>query len=651
MHRKDPRYNRAQRPQNPNGNYFLILPKCLILDIVQSKYKSDKSNRIYNTSLPQPALKITTEMKKLRGVSPRFFKNKRKLLSKFRSFGIGDERNWTLSKGEGITYEKLLKMPFYEDGDTIPENSTRKNNLTFYQELPKNWDDYFEAIQQNFKGGFTSRLKTTKKGNESSTNTERQQFDQFSNMYNDTQIEWDEIQQPDSTSATNSKKYKMKFKQISENEKNEIMKKIDIEEGISPTVNLVTELKTAAEVQQPKSHQSQKVFSVEEIEGNLTSAAQKMTVEEIKSENDDFFNDEGDLDNQFAVCKENFESTDQTIAEDVTAFTDVDVEELKKNNNDVELATVKLEKPISEDKENQKTVDQKEISETSPKIVTVEEIEQAQLSSIQPQSQTQHIKNIQESNQPQNIVQAEPISPQPQQPSPSYSNISYSTQMPVSHQQMMHQHNELQSQQMIEQLNQEEMKKAMLQNPNLMYQYQQEAMNSYSPANSIPDDVNPFEGILRENPTSQWYYKDPQGFVRGPFTCFDMYTWHTEGYFSEDLELSLDCQSFFRLNDLRAFTQRSSSHHEVPQNMSNQYMNQGYYKNMPGASYGSMSPGMQSPYNPMYSPYGQNTPYQTTSGAGYQNPTAYSQNAHEGASYSMDGNYYPQHLPSNYYSQ
>lgn len=118
----------------------------------------------------------------------------------------------------------------------------------------------------------------------------------------------------------------------------------------------------------------------------------------------------------------------------------------------------------------------------------------------------------------------------------------------------------------------------MMKNANLMNQYQsQPDMSAYSFQSHSPEiEANPFENMLTNSPTSQWFYKDPQGYVRGPFSCFDMYTWHSQGYFDEELELSLNCQHFFTLKDLRALNQGSHSH-SVQQK---QYANQ-YYPQMP----------------------------------------------------------------------
>jgi hypothetical protein len=43
----------------------------------------------------------------------------------------------------------------------------------------------------------------------------------------------------------------------------------------------------------------------------------------------------------------------------------------------------------------------------------------------------------------------------------------------------------------------------------------------------------------------KWFYKDPQGNVRGPFTYQQMATWYDLGYFSDDLEIAYGENSMF----------------------------------------------------------------------------------------------------------
>jgi hypothetical protein len=159
-------------------------------------------------------------MKKIRDVSPRFLENKNWIVSKYREYGIDDGDVWTSSSGEGMTYQSLLKMPFYEDSHKLPENVVIKKGRFVANEKQLNWEDYFVALQKNFQVGITSKAKVSKqikekslKQSQSNVNTE--------DLY-EGKIEWDDIQQPSETDKNNSgakQKYKMQFKQITEVER------------------------------------------------------------------------------------------------------------------------------------------------------------------------------------------------------------------------------------------------------------------------------------------------------------------------------------------------------------------------------------------------------------------------------------------------
>lgn len=179
------------------------------------------------------SFKVTSDMKKLRDVPTRFFNNKKFMIEKFKAFGIDDEHNWSQSQGEGITYERLLKLPFYDDTNALPENAVKDGTEIVYKEKPLDWDGYFKAIQDNFQVGFTSKFKHSKKNKDKQSHNPAHESHKEQELYNDSNIEWDEIQQT-SGDAPNKKqtpkKYKMTFKQISENEKTEIIKTIENEE-------------------------------------------------------------------------------------------------------------------------------------------------------------------------------------------------------------------------------------------------------------------------------------------------------------------------------------------------------------------------------------------------------------------------------------
>jgi GYF domain len=70
--------------------------------------------------------------------------------------------------------------------------------------------------------------------------------------------------------------------------------------------------------------------------------------------------------------------------------------------------------------------------------------------------------------------------------------------------------------------------------------------------------------------TKVWWYKDPQGITRGPFSTADMRVWSERGYFTGSLmiardesgpfaelqDIYTDCQPFTRLVDIREFNQK-----------------------------------------------------------------------------------------------
>lgn len=166
------------------------------------------------------APRITDDMKRIRDVSPRFLDNKKWLISKYREYGIEDGDVWTTSSGEGMPYQSLLKMPFYEDSHKLPENVVIKKGMFVANEKQLSWDDYFVALQKNFQVGITSKAKVSKqikekgqKQPQSNTNTE--------DIY-EGKVEWDDIQQPTDVEKSipgTKQKYKMQFKQITEVEK------------------------------------------------------------------------------------------------------------------------------------------------------------------------------------------------------------------------------------------------------------------------------------------------------------------------------------------------------------------------------------------------------------------------------------------------
>jgi hypothetical protein len=434
------------------------------------------------------------------------------LLSKFKILGIEDENNWTESKGEGSTYDYLLRLPIYNQCDQVPENMFKRDSEILYEDQPISWDKYFEAVHQNIQVGFISKHN---KNNRKQIEKPRQPQPGSVDIYSDTNIEWDNIQDAEAA----DKKYKMYFKEITENEKTEIMKRIQNENG-KPSYPQMKKQDSPAETQ---------IISVEQIENS--------TVGEGKPSS--FFNEKEEEENQLAICKENIDARSEITDEILTEHTEIDASQITKVE-DIEAVT--LPSPIIEEE----TAQEEELVEPMH-IISIEEIEKKQMvgQPVPNQSLPQQMNN--------SLPPSHFSVPMNQATSSNHHQNRYSppTQMQQMQQYMMMQ-NEMETQKMIEKLNQEEIQKVMMQNSNLTMGTQN--MNNVNSAHNI----NPFEPILRDNPTSTWLYKDPQGFVRGPFTCFDMYTWHNEGYFSEDLELSIDNMNFFTLGDLRAVNYRNN---------------------------------------------------------------------------------------------
>jgi len=301
----------------------------------------------------------------------------------------------------------------------------------------------------------------------------------------------------------------VKFKKISDSERQQILKKI--QSNSTPSKSGFT---------------ASNIF-VEEKKGN----------EELK-ENEIFFNDE--MDNHLRLSKEN---KDLGLKEEpvVDEIGDIDYSKIIKIE-DIESNLIENREEIKETSEGEEVKNEV--------VISAEDLERKQIEQIQTKEEVENNEGNTDKNIPSSLSKEDSPPFIPQSVQNSYSESQNSLKISQM-QQYLQAQNDIQTQQMIEQLNQEEIKKTIMQNPNAMFQYQQEMMCNEMNQNiknfSREVETNPFEIILRDNPTSQWLYKDPQGFVRGPFSCFDMYTWHNEGYFNENLELSLDGINFFRL--------------------------------------------------------------------------------------------------------
>lgn len=379
-----------------------------------------------------------------------------------------------------------------------------------------------------------------------------------------------------------------------------------------------------------------KILSIEELEGQLTSPSVPAQQVQVKMTNlkieependDDFFNEgEDGFENQFAICKENKDATSDD--DDDIAFADVDIEQLKKKGSTSALPDKKISSSSVKQEEKEEKIQEKTVKEEIDlKIISVEEIEEKQ------KQKTDEVEPPIENPPkiPQQLSQSIEINDVSQFSNMNnLNNVSAMTtavnQQYQYQKELLQKQKELQTQQIINQLNQEEIKNVILHNPELMHQYNLNASH-YNFGNHSPDfDLNPFEVLLKDDPTSQWFYRDPQGMIQGPFTCFDMNTWYTQGYFSEDLEISMDYQNFFRLSDLRMYIHNSAQANQPDEH----YHHQAHPSQMQG--YENMSAGHQMNYGNMYGQPSPNAAYSPYS-HGYANATPYSSYAPDHSAY------------------
>lgn len=167
--------------------------------------------------------------------------NKSALISKFKAHTLHDSDMWSSSTGPGIKFEELLKLPIYDEKQTLPVNIKRSNGQFVLNETETNWDLYFEAIQRNRQVGYVSKYnkgsRRPKKGFLNASGSDSFKNPNFpsesgktQSFYDNTLIEWDEKVEPKSKS-----KPKFTLKEISKTEKDAIIKEIENETGGSPT--------------------------------------------------------------------------------------------------------------------------------------------------------------------------------------------------------------------------------------------------------------------------------------------------------------------------------------------------------------------------------------------------------------------------------
>ena len=107
-----------------------------------------------------------------------------------------------------------------------------------------------------------------------------------------------------------------------------------------------------------------------------------------------------------------------------------------------------------------------------------------------------------------------------------------------------------------------------------------------------------------------------------------MYTWHGQGYFNEDLELSLDSHHYFTLKELRMLNQDSRAQVNMYQNQS-QYPPQSYAPQM------------------VYQP----EPNQVYGYVPAEHQAYYQYQVYPTQQYQYQENYYPQYAQAEYYPQ
>lgn len=452
--------------------------------------------------------RITEDMKKIRDVSPRFLDNKKRLVSKYREYGIEDGDVWTSSTGEGLSYQNLLKMPFYEDCHKLPENVVIKKGKYVVNEKLLNWDDYFTALQKNFQVGITSKAKVSKQIKEK--NLKQSQSNAADDLY-EGKIEWDDIQQPSETDKDSSvlkQKYKMQLKQITENERSEILKEIEKDElshnqdmfkfsqsSTDKSQNMANFLKSAVIIPEESSESKEfKIFSVEEIENKLVSVDSTQNPQATENRNqiepfEDFYDDEnGGGENQLAISKENKDSNNYADDEPVE-FDNIDVLDLKASDSTNKSAFISfpIQKDIHEENQDQENeiIEESKEPEKEIKIISAEDLDKIQTKSV---FQTKEIElpNIQKQTEEQiNYSQNTFISTK------QNSEVN-STKYEVNQ-------DEIEQQYLIDQLNQEGIKTAIMKNAKLMNQYQKtQSSKSFMHYIPTPDpETNPFESFLQ----------------------------------------------------------------------------------------------------------------------------------------------------------
>ena len=71
------------------------------------------------------------------------------------------------------------------------------------------------------------------------------------------------------------------------------------------------------------------------------------------------------------------------------------------------------------------------------------------------------------------------------------------------------------------------------------------AHNQPEPTRKSPNPFSIASSLLLGGQQNQWYYKDLQGQVRGPFSQNQMLQWYDNGHFNDELEIAQGENSMF----------------------------------------------------------------------------------------------------------
>ena len=426
----------------------------------------------------------------------------------------------------------------------------------------------------------------------------------------DNDIEWDDIQDPNAEAKNNNLSktdiYKIKLKEISDDEKNKIIQQIEQQETLDLGSNVVQgvqnyEGQSASSYTANTSSSLQgKPINIEQLENQLLepelgnveveSEQKPLDIRNIEKQQlsktneqydihgnsiEDMFDDNDEESNKLAISKENQDQInkdgtkeqqkDQIHSEALQINTNSETNDSAKLANtekDINLQDAQSNKQIEENSEQinipEKNIQNSEI-ELEDETKVEDEKDEDYIVDDEPETQEAEGEEI-DDEEPDNIDESlsknnqEELTPEQQ----------YMVQQQYEAFQKQHQMQQnIMHQNLINSQMQSSFSQPGLNSQNTSYMYSSKySIDPSSGATFIQEQAplsNPFDNILKQNSTSHWFYKDPSGQIRGAFTTFDMHTWYNEGYFNEDLEISLDYQHFFKIKELRVLNQTNNN--------------------------------------------------------------------------------------------